>query len=437
MRLVGGSCVDGANTRADAGLPDLVYINLTTSLFLHLSFFLVSYHNLLWTFFSTTNQAFSLILPTTTNNYYNIYYQQQYHYSRHTATMRLSTILATLAGFAITSFALPVTKPQSLERDTTRQLLKRKITGPVIVTDFPDPSIIQVDGTWYAFGTQSRFDYTNIKTQLATSNDFDNWNLRENYDALRNLPSWVDKNDPRIWAPDVFQNDEGDYVMYFSAAYAAQSWKHCVGAAKSSSIEGPYDSVSDTPLACPLDLGGAIDASAFQDDDGSRWMLYKDDGNAVGSGGVCGNSNNDTKQADTWIVLIQMGGDGYTVTGTPNRILNRDAADGPLIEAPALTRQDNGQYVLYFSSQCYTDENYDTSYAVSDRLTGGYRKAARPVLEYGVTENTIWGPGGADVDDNSTHMAFHGYRSADQVGRVRSMYVARPTFHEDTNTVTV
>jgi beta-xylosidase len=350
--------------------------------------------------------------------------------------MLLPTTLAALAGFAITSTALPVTKPQTLEREASSPISKRSVTGPVIDTDFPDPSIIQVGSTWYAFGTQSLFDYKNIKTQLATSSDFENWDLRENYDALRTLPSWVDMEDPRIWAPDVFQNDEGDYVMYFSAAYDKQDYKHCVGAAKSSNIEGPYDSVSDTPLACPLDLGGAIDASSFQDDDGSRWMLYKDDGNSIGSGGRCGNSNR-PGQADTWIVLIQMAGDGYTVTGTPNRLINREYADGPLIEAPALAKQDNGQYVLYFSSQCFTDANYDTSYAVSDTLKTGYRKASLPLLEYGKTTTSIRGSGGADVTADGAYMAFHGYSDASRVGNRRSMYVARPTFHDDTNTVTV
>jgi len=350
--------------------------------------------------------------------------------------MLLSTTLAALAGFAITSTALPVTKPRTLERDATGPILKRSVSGPVIETDFPDPSIIQVGGTWYAFGTQSLYDFKNVKTQLATSSDFENWDLRENYDALRTLPSWVDMKDPRIWAPDVFQNDEGDYVMYFSAANAKQDWKHCVGAAKSSNIEGPYDSVSDTPLACPLDLGGAIDASSFQDDDGSRWMLYKDDGNSIGSGGVCGNSNR-PGQADTWIVIVRMGGDGYTLTGPPTRILNRDFADGPLIEAPALARMDNGQYVLYFSSQCFVNANYDTSYAVSDVINGGYRKAASPLLEFGVTSTSIRGSGGADVTADGAYMAFHGYSDASRVGNRRSMYVARPTFHEDTNTVTV
>jgi beta-xylosidase len=338
--------------------------------------------------------------------------------------MRWSTFFAALLGFAVTASALPVAKPK---------IMKRDITGPVIETDFPDPAIIQVDGTWYAFGTQSLFNFTNIKTQLATSDDFETWTLRENYDALRNLPSWVNMGDPKIWAPDVIQNDNGDFIMYFSANVAANPGKHCVGAAKSSTIEGPYDSISDTPLACPIEYGGAIDASGFQDVDGSRYVLYKDDGNSIGSGGECGNSNEN--QADTWIVIRQVAGDGYTLIGEPHRILNRDDRDGPLIEAPALARQDNGQYVLYFSSQCYTSAAYDTSYAVSDSLLSGYQKASLPLLVTGTTE--VWGPGGADVDDNSEHMAFHGYASQGQVGTVRAMYVARPTFHEDSNTVTV
>ena len=338
--------------------------------------------------------------------------------------MLRSALFAALMGLAITSSALPIAKTKHVKRD---------IIGPVIPTDFPDPAIIQVDGTWYAFGTQSRYDYTQVKTQLATSDDFETWTLRKDYDALRNLPSWVDMNDPRIWAPDVFQNDNGDYIMYFSAALASKPNLHCVGAAKSFNIEGPYDSVSDTPLACPTELGGAIDASGFQDVDGQRYMLYKDDGNAIGHGGAC--NNMEKPQADTWIVLVKMAGDGYTVIGDYRRLINRDDRDGPLVEAPALARQDNGQYVLYFSSQCYTDANYDTSYAVSDRIDGGYQKASYPLLVTGTTD--VWGPGGADVDEDSEHMAFHGYRSKDVVGGVRSMYVARPTFHEDSNTVTV
>jgi hypothetical protein len=49
--------------------PSPAYINLTPSLFLHLSSLLVSYHHLLRTSFSITKH--SPILSTTINRYYN------------------------------------------------------------------------------------------------------------------------------------------------------------------------------------------------------------------------------------------------------------------------------------------------------------------------------------------------------------------------------
>lgn len=39
-------------------------------------------------------------------------------------------------------------------------LLKRAPSGPVITSDFPDPSIVHIGDIWYAFGTQvNRFSY--------------------------------------------------------------------------------------------------------------------------------------------------------------------------------------------------------------------------------------------------------------------------------------
>lgn len=63
-------------------------------------------------------------------------------------------------------------------------------------------------------------------------------------------------------------------MLYFSAARNANL--HCIGAAVADSIEGPY-TARDDPWACPLDQGGAIDASSFRDSDGSRYVTYKID----------------------------------------------------------------------------------------------------------------------------------------------------------------
>lgn len=82
---------------------------------------------------------------------------------------------------------------------------KRSVNGPAITSDFPDPSIIQVDGAWYAFGTSSVYDYTNVHVQFATSSDFKNWDLQAGQDAMPDLPAWVDASKPEVWAPDVNQ----------------------------------------------------------------------------------------------------------------------------------------------------------------------------------------------------------------------------------------
>lgn len=336
--------------------------------------------------------------------------------------MFLLLFISAFLGLCISSLAMPLTK--------------REVWGPVIDTDFPDPSIIKVDNIWYAFGTQSLYDYTDIKVQFATSEDFTSWTLRENYDALRTLGAWVDASQPKVWAPDVSQLDDGSFILYYSATTntAGNGAFHCIGAARSSKIEGPYDSVSDTPLVCPTDQGGAIDASAFRDQDGKRYLLYKIDGNAIGHGGDCNNGND--PQVPTPIYMQEVDkDDGVTFIGSPEFMLDRDERDGPLIEGPALVRQSNGDYVLFFASQCYTSEHYSESYAVStDGIKGEYTKARFPLLVTGTPAN-VWGPGHADVDWDTQHMAFHGYASQEAVGGRRNMYVATASYDPEAKVV--
>jgi hypothetical protein len=72
--------------------------------------------------------------------------------------------------------------------------------SPAIPQDFPDPSIINTLGSWYAFATQSG----NTHVQIAKSPDFNSWNVLGK-DALPTLPSWVNPASPGIWAPDVIE----------------------------------------------------------------------------------------------------------------------------------------------------------------------------------------------------------------------------------------
>ncbi|KAK6430689.1 hypothetical protein LTR95_013152 [Oleoguttula sp. CCFEE 5521] len=307
-------------------------------------------------------------------------------------------------------------------------LAKRDFTGPVITIDFPDPSIIKVGDTWYAFGTQSVYDYTNVKIQLASSTDFVNWNLQAGYDALGNLPPWAEAG--QVWAPDVFKRADGSFIMYFSATTntAGNGAYHCFGTATSNNIAGPYYSNTDTPFACPTDQGGAIDASAFQDVDGSLYVMYKIDANSMGHGGVCGNTVDPI--VSTPIMIQKVEADGTTKIGDPTEILSNGQYDGPLVEAPSMARSGDGTYILYFSSNCYSTDSYDTSYATGPSPTGPFTKAQYPLLVTGT--NGVYGPGGADIDVDSSHMAFHAYVTKGDVGGRRAMYTARVRFSDGT-----
>ena len=65
--------------------------------------------------------------------------------------------------------------------------------------------------------------------------------------------------------------------MYYSGAVATNNTHHCVGAATSATITGPYTPQANA-LYCPIAQGGAIDASWFVDTGGQRYVLYKVDG---------------------------------------------------------------------------------------------------------------------------------------------------------------
>ena len=202
--------------------------------------------------------------------------------------------------------------------------------------------------------------------------------------------------------------------MYYTARLAANPSTHCLGAATASSPAGPYIARPEI-LACPPG-GGAIDPSGFQDYDGSRYVVYKVDGNNIGHGGNC--NNGIAPIVPTPIMLQEVDrNDGYTLIGGSRQLLDRGEFDGPLIEAPSLIRvpevtaAGGWMYVLFFSSNCFAGGLYDTSYATS--ITGlfhdstDYDKAAEPLLVTGSLGGKLYSPGGMKVGADGVNVLFH------------------------------
>jgi len=288
------------------------------------------------------------------------------------------------------------------------------ITGPVLSPNFPDPAVLQVGNTLYAYSTNS--GGKNIPWASST-NGGSSWTI-SNSDALPNVGSWATTG--LTWAPHVIDRGNGSYVLYYAAESPSQG-THCIGAASSTSPQGPFSPTS-SPIACQKAGGGAIDASGFQDDDGTRYVVYKVDGNNLGGGGSCGNGD---LSHSTPIMLQKLTSDGLSPVGNPVQILDRGQFDGPLIEAPNLLRQ-NGIYFLFFSSNCFNTNLYDISYATATSITGPYTKASAPFKVTG--NNGLTAPGGLSVmPSNNNFAVFHDSSSLNPL--TRPMFIARITYN--------
>jgi beta-xylosidase len=161
--------------------------------------------------------------------------------------------------------------------------------SPVISTNFQGPSLMQFNGTYYAI-TGANGNPTNINVQLATSTDFSTWSVAYGYDVLPTLASWATEPG-HLWAPDLNQLPDSSFVIYYSATTKHNPNQHCVGAAISKTVAGPYISLNTT-IACNHAKGGAIDPDGFVDinsADAAHYVVYKVDGNTIGHGGACKN----------------------------------------------------------------------------------------------------------------------------------------------------
>ncbi|MET8349850.1 MULTISPECIES: glycoside hydrolase family 43 protein [unclassified Micromonospora] len=262
----------------------------------------------------------------------------------------------------------------------------RMFTNPVISTDAPDPQAIQVGDTWYLFHTNSG----GRNVPVLTSTDLVDWT--EAGDALPALPDWADAG--KTWAPEAIQLAPEKFLLYYTVA-GRESGRQCVGRAVASAPQGPYRDDSAGPLICQAELGGAIDASPFRDTDGSLWLLWKNDGNAIG--------------VDTWLWSQRLAEDGLTLVGEPTKLLKQtEPWEGTLIEGPFFQRQD-GRLLLFFAANAYDRAEYAEGYAICESPTGPCVKAAEnPILK---TSEAASGPGHASmvVKDGRTWLLYHAW----------------------------
>ena len=243
-------------------------------------------------------------------------------------------------------------------------------SGLVYPYDFPDPDVMLVGSTYYAYATNS----VGGNVQIIESSDLTHWTAVGT--ALPQLPSWA--NPDYTWAPSVAFIG-GVYDLYY-AVDPIDSTTECISVATSTSPAGPFVDSSSAPLECQPSLGGSIDPDAFVDTNGSVYLLWKS--GAAGS-------------ARIWAQQLDPSGTTFAAGSSAATVLTPDQSwEAGNIEAPDLVAA-NGRYLLFYSGNDWDSANYAVGVATCAGPLGPCGDtSADPILSSG---DGVAGPGGESV----------------------------------------
>jgi beta-xylosidase len=267
--------------------------------------------------------------------------------------------------------------------------------NPVLRADFPDPHIIEVGGTYYAYATNG----ASKNIQFATSPDLITWKIGS--DAMPALAPWVRLSEPLVWAPEVLQI--GDQFLLYYTARDDESNRQCVGVAVATKPEGKFRDTNERPFVCQVAEGGTIDASPFRDTDGTLYLYYKNDGNCCGQA--------------TYLYVQEMAPDGLSLVGEPTRLVRNDRAwEGGVVEAPTMWVHE-GRYYLFFSANSFSGLEYAVGYATCETAIGPCEDAPENPILASVTDQQplVVGPGHQTIvqtDDGETWLVYHTWEVA-------------------------
>jgi beta-xylosidase len=268
--------------------------------------------------------------------------------------------------------------------------------NPVMAGDFPDPSVVRVGHDYWAAATSSEWG---PQYPILHSRDLVNWEIVG--PVFRRPPAWSVGN---YWAPEISQ-DRGRFFVYYAAR--KKNGPLCVAVATAPRPSGPY--TDHGPLVCQE--VGSIDAFPVTDENGQRYLLWKEDGNSV------------SKPTPIWAQRLSP--DGTRLVGERRELIRNDQAwekhatlpYGDLVEGASVVRRGGWFYMFYSGNFCCAREcNYALGVARSRRLLGPWEKnPANPIL----AGHDTWkcpGHGTVVADERGRHfLLYHSYSARDFV----------------------
>jgi beta-xylosidase len=142
---------------------------------------------------------------------------------------------------------------------------------------------------------------------------------------------------------------------------------------------------------------GLIDPSEYQAPDGTHYLLWKEDGNAVGR--------------PTPIHIQKLAPSGTSLAGASTILITNDRAwEGAVVEGPWMIDH-AGTYYLFYSGGSYANATYAVGVARASSPLGPFTKAGAPIV---ATSDPWVGPGHCSVVDapsGDVAMVYHAWES--------------------------
>ena len=277
--------------------------------------------------------------------------------------------------------------------------------NPVIAGDYPDPSVIRVGKEYWATATSSEWG---PQFPLLRSRDLVNWELVGS--VFQKRPDWSVAN---YWAPEIIEH-KGRYYIYYVGR--KKGGPLAVAVATAEKPEGPYTD-HGVMVAQPE---GSIDAFAIDDENGQRYLLWKNDGNS--------------RKQPTIIWAQKLNEEGTKLVGEMKELIRNDAPwEGAVIEGPFVVKHGGWFHLFYAGNACCgAGCNYAVGAARSRSLLGPYEKCPRnPIL----AANEAWKcPGhGSIVQDEQGRYFFmyHAYSTKDHIFTGRQALIDEVKFGAD------
>jgi xylan 1,4-beta-xylosidase len=262
---------------------------------------------------------------------------------------------------------------------------KLQFANPVMPGDYPDPSVIRVGNEYWATATTSEWAPL---FPILKSRDLVTWEHVGN--VFEKRPEWSVGN---YWAPEIAEH-KGTYFIYYVGRKKGGPLSLAVATAPHPT--GPW--TDHGPMIGQE--AGSIDAVPISDENGDRYLIWKEDGNSR------------KRPTPLWIQKLSV--DGTKLVGEMKEIMRNDAVwERNLVEGPFVLRRNGWFYMFYSGNACCGREcNYALGVARTKNLLGPWEKYQHnPIL----AGNAAWicpGHGSIVTDPQGRdYLLYHAYHA--------------------------